>query len=285
MPSTTESAARGAATGTVRRFWWRTSQPARLAIGCLGVATALATAGVVALSGGEQPSERGGSVLDELGARGDSLRVTVRSVSDVDLFEGAEPITGRVVSARVAGVSPMADCWVAESRTAAQDLLRGKDVRLVVRRDDGSDRILVDVELPDGTDYARTVVGDGVVRADLPVRAELEQAESTARQERRGLWGVSCVRTPVAVMVSSARPVPPAPSSTTTTAETTTTESAAPSSPPASSSPPPPEEEEWEDSRLGKPCLIPGARRPAKGDHEIVCVRNDKGQLRWRRGN
>src|SRR5688500_16374200 len=86
LPSTAESAAHGAATGSVRRFWWRTSQPARLAIGCFGVVTALAATGAVAFSGDGFPRERGGAGLEASEYRGDSIQVTVNVVSDVDLF-------------------------------------------------------------------------------------------------------------------------------------------------------------------------------------------------------
>ncbi|MFJ5986246.1 hypothetical protein [Lentzea sp. NPDC092896] len=285
MPSTAESAAHGAAAGIVRRFWWRTSQPARLAIGCFGVVTVLAATGAVAFSGDALSRERGNAGLEASGFRGDSIQVTVREVTEVDLFEGAEPITGRVVRARVAGLRPAAGCWVAESRATAQDLLRGKDVRLVVRRDDASDRILVDVELPDGTDYARTVVSGGVVQADLAARGELAPDESGARLGRVGLWAAGCA--PGAVTsASSTPPSSSAPSSSTTTVVTTTTETSTPPPPP----PPPPTttsapDEQWDDSRLGKFCLIEGARRTTKDGYEIVCSRNGKNQLRWRRGD
>lgn len=252
--------------------------------------TALAATGAVAFNGDDLSRERGNGGLEAGGFRGDTLQVTVQTVSEVDLFEGAEPITGRLVRARVAGLRPVTDCWVAESRATAQDLLRGKDVRLVVRRDDesGSDRILVDVELPDGADYARTVVGDGVVPADLTTRGELAPDESAARLGQLGLWAAGCALTPVAATASSTPPSSSSvPSPTTTTTVTTTTEHSAPPPPP----PPPPRptssspDEEWDDSRLGKVCLIEGARRPSGDGNEIVCSRNGKNQLRWRRAD
>ena len=287
MPSTAESAAHGAVTGIVRRFWWRTSQPARLAIGCFGVVTALAATGAVAFGGDDLSRERGNG-LEASGFRGDSLQVTVREVTEVDLFEGAEPITGRLVRARVAGLRPVADCWAAESRAGAQDLLRGKVVRLVVKKDaSGSDRLLVDVELPDGTDYAQTVVSGGVVPADLSARGELARDESAARLGRLGLWAAGCA--PGGVTTASSTPPSSSVSSApTTTTVTTTTETSTPPPPPP---PPPtttssePPDEEWDDSRLGKLCLIEGARRTTRDGYEIVCSRNGKNQLRWRRAD
>ncbi|WP_394618705.1 hypothetical protein JNUCC0626_06265 [Lentzea sp. JNUCC 0626] len=287
MPSTADSAAPEA--GAVRRFWWRTSQPARLAIGCLGVVTALAATGAVAFSGDDPSRNRGNGAHEASGFRGDALQVTVSSVSEVDLFEGAEPVSGRVVRARVAGVRPVSDCWVAQSRAAAQELLLGKDVRLVVKREDasGSDRILVDVELPDGADYARTVVSGGAVQADLTARGDLASDESAARLGRLGLWTAGCVPGGVTTTVSVAPTTSAVPSSTTTTTVTTTTEPAPPPPPapvPTTTEPEPPDEE-WDDFRLGRPCLFEGARRTTKDGYEIVCSRNGKNQLRWRRAD
>ncbi|MGI5499028.1 hypothetical protein [Lentzea sp. CA-135723] len=290
--STADSAAHQAAGGAVRRFWWRAGQPARLAIGCLGVVAALAVTGAVAFSGDDLSRHRGSDGLEASGFRGDSLRVTVRSVTEVDLFEGADPVTGRVVLAQVAGVRPMSGCWVAESRGAAQDLLLGKDVRLVVKRDDtsGGDRILVDVELPDGADYARTVVSGGAVQADLAARGELASDESGARLGRLGLWAAACApganTTPVSLPPTSSS----VPSPTTTTAPTATTGTTLPEPPPPpkpkpTTTEPGPPDEEWDDARLGKLCLFEGARRTTKDGYEIVCSRNGKNQLRWRRAD
>ncbi|MFD4668918.1 thermonuclease family protein [Lentzea sp. NPDC058450] len=288
MPSSADSTAHQAG-GAVRRFWWRTGQPARLAIGCLGVVTALAVTGAVAFSGEDLSRNPGNGGLDASGFRGDSLQVTVRAVTEVDLFEGADPVTGRVVLARVAGVRPMPDCWAAESRAAAQELLRGKDVRLVVKREDtsGGDRILVDVELPDGADYARTVVSGGVVQADLAARGELASDESGARLGRLGLWAAACApganTTPVSLPPTSTSAPSPTTTTATTTPETTTPEPPPPPQP--TTTEPEPPDEEWDDSRLGKPCLFEGARRTTKDGYEIVCSRNGKNQLRWRRAD
>lgn len=291
LPSTVESSTHTSRPGAVRRFWWRTSRRTRLATACLGAVAALATTGAVGFSGGEFPQQRGSGGLDEAASRGDSLEVTVHTVSDVDLFEGAEPATGLSFRARIAGLRRMTDCWVAESRATAQDLLRGRNVRLVVRNDDdisGNDRIAVDVQLPDGTDYARTIVRDGVARADPSARGELVPVEDMAREERRGLWAAGCVPSEVVVTTSSTPSSSSASPSTTTTAPTTsTTESSTrpkPSRPPTTSSSPPPDDE-WDDDRLGKFCLIEGSRRTTEDGNEMVCARNGKNQLRWRRAD
>ncbi|WP_154697652.1 hypothetical protein [Lentzea guizhouensis] len=256
MPSTAESVVQQARAGVVRRLWWRSSQSARLAIGCLGVCTALATTGAAGFGAAGQPQDGGGP--GAAGHRGDSFEVTVQSVSDVDLFEGAEPVTGHVVRARVAGLRPVTACWPARSRAVAQELLQGTKVRVVARNDDtsGADRMLVDVQLPDGTDYARSVVDRGVVPVD-------------------------CAPVPVTTTVPSslAPSTTSAPARTTTTPVTTTESSAPPST--TSSSPAP--DEEWHDDRLGKPCLLPGARRTTREGNEMVCARNDRNQLRWHR--
>ncbi|GHH39749.1 hypothetical protein GCM10017774_31880 [Lentzea cavernae] len=257
-------------------------------VACLGVLTALATTGAVGFSGAGTPRQRGGGGLDEATSRGDSVEVTISAVSDVDLFEGADLATGLAFRGRVAGLSRTADCWAAESRATARELLAGENVRLVVRKDDVSDddRIAVDVRLPDGSDYARSVVSGGLAQADTSARGDLAPVESTAREERRGLWSAACAPGS-ATTTSSSAPPPSTPDPVTTTAPTTTTAPSPgpvpPPSPPAP--PPPPPTEEWDDPRLGRFCLVEGARRTTPDGHEMVCTRNPKNQLRWRRAD
>ncbi|NKE60410.1 hypothetical protein FXN61_27915 [Lentzea sp. PSKA42] len=287
MPSTAESGVHRTFPGIVRRFWWRTSQSARLAIMCLGVLTALVTTGAAGFVGGELPREQGSTGLDAALHRGDAFEVTVHTVSDVDSFEGMEPATGLFFHAQVAGMRPIAGCRLTESRATAQNLLRGKNVWLTVKKDgvSGSDRIAVDVRLPDGADYAQTMVHDGAASADLSTRGELASVESAARQERRGVWAAGCA--PGEVTASSEpSSSTPAPTTTTTTTTAPATESSAPPSPAppvTSTSSPEPDDDEWMNERLGKPCLIEGARRTSPSGGEMVCARNGKNQLRWRR--
>lgn len=269
--------------GIVRRLWWRTSQRARLAVTCLGMLTALVTTAAAGLVGDEREVGNGPGVAVH---RGDAFEVTVQSVSDVDSFDGREPTTGLLVRARVAGLRTRADCWLAESRATAQDLLRGKTVRLVVKRDSrsGSDRIPVDVQLPDGSDYARTVVHEGAASVDLSARGELWPVESSARQEGRGVWSTDCAfgqeTTTTSTTTSSSAPT----STTTTTTVPTTTESAPP---PVTTthSPPPDEDDDVDDARLGRRCLFEGARRKMADGGEMVCARNGRNQLRWQRAD
>ncbi len=292
MPSTAESTTPTTRPGTVRRFWWRTSQGARLAIACLGVLTALVTTGAAGFTS-DMPREGGIAGLDEALRRGDSFEVTVHTVSDVDTFEGLEPATGLSFRAQVSGLRRLSDCWLAESRAAAQKLLRGKNARLVVKKDgiSGSDRIAVDVQLPDGSDYARTIVNDGVASADLSARGELAPVEIAARQERRGLWAAGCSLgdpTTASSAPPSSTSSSSAPTSTTTTTSAPTTESSArrSSSPsPTSSSAPPDDDDEWVRDIVGRRCLIEGAKRKSPKGNEVVCARNGKDQLRWRRAD
>lgn len=275
--------------GIVRRFWWGANQHARLAVTCLGVLAALATTATAGFLGDAAPRETGPSGRQTAVHRGDSFEVTVHTVSDVDLFEGVEPATGLFFHAQVVGVGRIADCWLAESRATAQNLLRGKTVRLTVKKDvdPGSDRIAVDVQLPNGLDYAQTIVHDGMAPADASTRDELAQVETVARQEHRGLWAAACTR--IETTTSSA-PSSSTPSPTTTT--TTTTTPAPESSEPPSSEPepthttsPPPDDDSWDDIWLGKVCFKEGARRTAANGNEMVCARNGKNQLRWRRAD
>jgi len=283
--------------GIVRRFWWRTNQQARLAIACLGLLATfvpLATAGAAGLPGDGLAQTRGSAALEAALNRGDAIEVTVYTVSGVDSFEGMEPATGLFFRAQVSGLRRLSDCWLTESRAAAQNLLRGKNARLVVKKDgiSGSDRIAVDVQLPDGSDYARTIVHEGVASADLTARGELAPVEITARQERRGLWAAGCAFDEPATASSvppssSASSSSSAPVSTTTTTAAPTSASSAhrSSSPSATSSSEPPPDDEWVRDIVGKRCLIEGAKRKSPKGNEVVCARNDKDQLRWRRAD
>lgn len=298
MLNTAETTIHEKRPGIVRRFWWRTSQQARFATACLGVLTALAVTGVAGFGGEALREERvGGS--EAAAHRGDSFEVTVHTVSEVDSFEGVEPATGLSFDARVAGLSPTADCWAAESRSVAQNLLRGQNVRLLVRKDGdyGNGRLVVDVRLPDGTDYAQRIVDEGVATADLSARGELAQVESAARRERRGLWAAGCAyQDDAPLTTSSASPSSssaPAPTTTTTTATTTTTttttetsqEEEEPTSSSRATSTSAPSTDEWVDRMVGRRCYFEGARRTSPKGNEVVCGRNGKGQLRWRRAD
>lgn len=255
---------------------------------CLGVLTALATTAAAGFLGGTTPQQRGPAGADTTAMhRGDSFEVTVRTVSDVDLFEGVEPASGVLFRARVAGVGRIADCWLAQSRDTAQNLLSGKIVRLTVKKDvdPDSDRIVVDVQLPNGLDYAQTLVHDGMAPADVATRDELAQVETVARHEHRGLWASACTQivSTTSSPISSSTPAP------TTTTTSSTPESSAPEPPtsqvPAPTTTTPESDDSWDDIWLGKTCFKEGARRKAANGNEMVCVRNGKNQLRWRRAD
>jgi len=290
LPSTPESTNPTQSPGIVRRLWWRTSQRKRLAIMCLGVCTSIVTTGAAGFMGDALPPEHGSGGPGAAMHRGDAFEVTVHTVSDVDLFEGREPATGLLVHARVAGLSRLTACWAAESRATAQDLLRGKKVRLIVKKDGipGSDRVPVDVRLPDGTDYAQTIVREGVAPADLSVRDELASVESVARQERRGLWAAGCAtgEPTTSSAPSSSSPTSSSPSPTTTTTSPATTETSAQPThepPVTTTTAPPSSDPPDEDARVGKPCLVEGSRTSSPSGGELVCARNARKQLRWRR--
>jgi endonuclease YncB( thermonuclease family) len=294
LPTSPESDVDRKRPGPVRRLWWRTPQPARLAIMCLGVLSALVTTGAAGFLGDDLPRAPGNSGIEAV-HRGDAFEVTVHTVSDVDLFEGVEPATGVFFHAQVAGIRRISNCWLAESRDSAQNLLRGKTVWLTVKKDGGSgtNEIPVDVKLPDGADYAQTVVHDGAATADMSTRGELMSVEAAARVERRGVWATACApgavpatpsSTPSSSSSSSSSPVP----TTTTTAAPVPTSS--PESSPAppvttTSSPPSDDDDEWIVARLGKPCLIEGARRTSPKGSELTCSRDGKDRLRWRRAD
>ncbi|MEU0880988.1 hypothetical protein ABZ345_20475 [Lentzea sp. NPDC005914] len=269
----------------VRLFWWRSSQSARLAMTCLGVVTAVATTGAVGFATEVLPQHHRSDGLEAAVHRGDSFEAVVHTVSEVDTFDGVEPATGLFFRARVAGLL-RTGCRPAESREAAQNLLRGRNVRLMVRKDGGfdSDLMTVDVVLPDGTDYAHTIVHDGVAPADLTARDDLAVADSEARQERRGLWAVSCATNEQ--VTASAAPSEPssfAPTLTTTTTAATTTTEPAPSSSEVTPTSAPSRGGSWLDVLLGRQCYVEGARRTSANGDEMVCERTGRDQLRWRR--
>jgi len=272
----------------VRRFWWRTDQGSRLAMTSAGVLIAVFATGTVGFAGEVRPPEHPSAGPEAAVHRGDSFEAVVRAVSEVDSFDGVEPATGLSFRAHVAGLLGTG-CRPARSREAAQNLLLGKNVRLVVRKDavfDG-DRMTVDVVLPDGTDYARTIVHDGLAPADPSARGDLAVVDSAARQEHRGLWATGCATaaaTSAATSSSSSSPVP----TTTTTAATTTATTTEPVVPTSSSvsvttSSPPPGDGSWIGVLLGRPCFEEGARRTSASGDELVCARNGRDRLRWRR--
>lgn len=292
MLSPVESDVNRKSPGIARRLWWRTNQPARVAIMGVGVLTVLATTGAAGFTGGVDRQGPGNARSDVAVHRGDDFEVTVRSVSDVDTFEGIEPATGLSFQAKVAGIRVITQCWLAESRATAEHLLLGKTVWLTVKKDgiSGEDEIAVDVRLPDGADYGQTVVQDGMATADMATRGELLSVEAAARVERRGVWAASCA--PGAVTATSSS----APSSTTTAPTTTTTTTAPPTTETTEEPPPPPssslerppvndDDEEWIGARQGKLCLIEGARRTSPGGTELICARNNNNVLRWRRAD
>lgn len=288
MPNASEPETHVTGPGIVRRLWWRSGQRARLAIACAGVLGVLAVTGAAGF-GGDTAPPAGRAAPGPVVHRGDSFEVTVRSVSEVDVFEAVEPESGRVFGARVAGVNA-APCWQSQSLAAAENLLRGKKVRLTVKKDGdtGTDRLLVDVQLPGGSDYARTIVGEGLASADLAARGELAPAESAARRERRGLWAGGCTGYPDDALPTTSS-LPP----TTTTTPVPTTTTTPPPPPPATTAPPAPQpppvtteepddDAEWLNRFVGKRCFIEGARRTSPKGTEIECARGPKG-LRWRR--
>jgi endonuclease YncB( thermonuclease family) len=286
LTSPVESAAPAPRPGLVRRFWWGANQHTRIAVLCCGVVTALAVTAAAGFLGDPPPREHATAGHDTGVHRGDSFEVTVQTVSGVDLFDGLEPATGLRFHARVAGLGRIADCWLPQSLATAQTLLRGKTVRLTVKNDvdPDADRIVVDVRLPDGQDYAQTIVHDGMAPADVSSRDELGPVEHSARQENRGLWAAACTRIEAAGTTAST------PSSSSEAPATTTTTTTAP---PESSEPPrppevtttPPDDDSWTNLWLGKMCFKEGARKTGPKGQELVCARNAKGQLRWRRAD
>lgn len=254
---------------------------------CLGVLTALATTAAAGFLGDPAPQQSVPDAGRGVVHRGDSFEVTVHTVSDVDLFEGVEPATGLFFHAQVVGVGRIADCWLPESRATAQNLLRGKTVRLTVKKDvdSDSDRIAVDVQLPNGLDYAQTLVHDGMAPADPSSRDELAAVETVARKENRGLWAAACTRIETAPSTTTSSSTPAPTTTTTTTPPVITTETTAPRppKPPVTTTPP---DDEWDDDIwLGKICFKEGARRTSPNGEEMVCARNGRNQLRWRRAD
>jgi hypothetical protein len=254
-----------------------------------GVLIAVFATGTVGFAGEVLPPEHPSAGPEAAVHRGDSFEAVVRAVSEVDSFDGVEPATGLFFRAHVAGLLGTG-CRSAQSREAAQNLLLGKNVRLVVRKDgvfDG-DRMTVDVVLPDGTDYARTIVHDGLAPADPSARGDLAVVDAAARQEHRGLWAIGCataVAPPTTAATTSSSSSSSVPATTTTAA--TTTDPVAPtssSSPvPVTSSSPPPGDGSWIDVLLGRQCFEEGARRTSASGDEMVCARNGRDRLRWRR--
>lgn len=100
---------------------------------------------------------------------------------------------GRKVEVRVFGVDApeKGQPWSKRARTRSRDLLEGTDVvvRVTTERD-AYGRVVGEVFLPDGRNYAHVIVGEGLAWQFRRYSKDPEVArlESEARDDRRGLW-------------------------------------------------------------------------------------------------
>jgi endonuclease YncB( thermonuclease family) len=257
--------------GPVRRWWWQTSQRVRLVVlGCLTVA-AMALTGLVLLplphgSATDAADDLAGSSATPLDAG--KFAVTVTAVPAVDVVHGQD-VAGRQLVIEVPGIAAGPDCWAADARTAAEKLLRGKQIRLP-RQPEGS-RVVAPVSLPDGRDYARIAVSRGLAGTDArqpaPNQRDLVAEETRMRQAALGVWA-------------------PCPTTAPTTTAPTTSDSAGTGGPggteerpgttdrPApgtATEPPPPPDDAQRGVALGAPCAPEGARGVTADGKEVVC--------------
>jgi endonuclease YncB( thermonuclease family) len=90
------------------------------------------------------------------------------------------------VRVRISMLAQPAACWADAAVAFAKKTLLNKPVRFSSITPGE-----VNLELPDGTDYALLAVREGVLRAQGAAGA-LAEAERTAAREKRGLWGPPC---------------------------------------------------------------------------------------------
>ncbi|MGW6441621.1 hypothetical protein [Lentzea sp. NPDC055074] len=87
---------------------------------------------------------------------------------------------------RISLLAPPAACWAAEARAFAEATLLNTPVRFTSVTPGE-----VNLELPDGTDYALLAVREGVLRAE-GASGPFVDAELEAALAKRGLWGAPC---------------------------------------------------------------------------------------------
>ncbi|WP_345029430.1 thermonuclease family protein [Kutzneria kofuensis] len=293
------------APGVFRAWWWRSSQAQRLAL------TSVATVAGLALSGAALLWPRGmPAFLDGVSSFADSPAssttttadiampvvtptpddpvITVKAVSTAARFDGVDA-TGRPVAIRVSGIVSAAGCWSTESVRQASEALLDKRVWLVhatIAHPDPDGRVPAQVLLPDGHDYALTMLRAGAVRVGTgPEQGKLTAAEADARQARRGLWGSSC--TPASSEGSTAgQPV----QTTSATGPTTTTSAVDPTvtAHPTTSTDLPTTTHSGQqggqsDVQVGQPCSPEGASGVTSQGQAVTCVQGMDGQTRWRK--
>lgn len=128
-----------------------------------------------------------------------TAQTRVISVYDGDTFRA--DINGQSIPVRVLGIdSPELDpkqCYGIEARDAARQLLQNQVVTLTPDPQQGDhdryQRKLRYVTLPDGTDFAKTMLTEGAAKVfeQYPVAKtpQYEQAQTEAQRGNRGMWG------------------------------------------------------------------------------------------------
>jgi micrococcal nuclease len=94
------------------------------------------------------------------------------------------------------------ECWGPQATAFARATLLGQQVRLVTDPGDLYDRyqrLVAELQLPDGSSYAQLAAAAGAGRAytfdpahPATDRTQIEAAERAARAAGRGLWGPPC---------------------------------------------------------------------------------------------
>lgn len=90
------------------------------------------------------------------------------------------------VRVRISLLAPPGACWAEAALAFAEKTLLNQPVRFSSVTPGE-----VNLELPDGTDYALLAVREGAMRTQRAAGA-LAEAERTAAREKRGLWGPPC---------------------------------------------------------------------------------------------
>ena len=121
--------------------------------------------------------------------------VPVRGVVDGRTVEFANG-----VRLRISMLAPPAACWAAAALDFAKKTLLNQPVRLSSITPGE-----VNLQLPDGTDYALLAVRQGVLRAQ-GAAGPLAEAETAAARENLGLWGPPCNGLDNAPVVPTAGP-------------------------------------------------------------------------------
>ncbi|MBP2340348.1 endonuclease YncB(thermonuclease family) [Saccharothrix coeruleofusca] len=150
---------------------------------------------------GTGPSTNDSAALSIAPSTTTSTTTTTTTTTTPPPVQVADVVDARTIvvtggaTVQLAGLAQPGACWGQSATGAVKNSLAGKYLRV----NGGT------VLLPDGTDLAVFLVGQGLARAEQAAGAVLSAAQATAQQAKLGLWGAPCDG------ADTVAPPPPAP--------------------------------------------------------------------------